>query len=193
MYHDRQYFYKYVTAETALLILQNQTLKYSSPIIFNDPFDVQTNLDYGFTTEKMMEAFIDELFRLIHDEVEPVGDNTYPLVSGIQQMRHVVKKSSRRMPKDVFRQQNKALVKDTVQRAEPMLKDMNSLWKKIARASKVFCVAEEYDNLLMWAHYARDHTGAVIKFECLRELDTPLCIARKVSYVVTPPRNSKSR
>jgi len=37
MIHDRRFFYKYVTAETALTILQNQTLKYSSPVLFNDP------------------------------------------------------------------------------------------------------------------------------------------------------------
>ena len=55
------------------------------------------------------------------------------------------------------------------------------------KASRVFCVTEEHDNLLMWAHYAKDHKGVVIKFECLRELDTALCIARKVDYVETPP------
>jgi hypothetical protein len=79
IYHDVKYFYKYVTVETALLILQNRTLKYSSPVIFNDPFDVQTKVDFGFEVSDFMEAFIDELYRLVHAEQEPVGDNTVPL------------------------------------------------------------------------------------------------------------------
>ena len=38
--HDRQYFYKYVSAKTAQAILTTRTLRWSSPILFNDPFDV---------------------------------------------------------------------------------------------------------------------------------------------------------
>ena len=55
MLHDRKYFYKYVTVETALLILQNRKLKYSSPVLFNDPFDTQTRI--GFDCE---ESEVDE-------------------------------------------------------------------------------------------------------------------------------------
>ncbi|MCG5047654.1 DUF2971 domain-containing protein [Pectobacterium brasiliense] len=36
---DRFYFYKYVNASDAFLILGNSTLKFSNPIKFNDPYD----------------------------------------------------------------------------------------------------------------------------------------------------------
>lgn len=39
----------------------------------------------------------------------------------------------------------------------------------------------------MWAHYAKDHTGIVIKFKCIPELDTPFVAARKVFYLCKPP------
>jgi len=39
----------------------------------------------------------------------------------------------------------------------------------------------------MWAHYTKDHTGAVIEFRCLPELDNPFCAARKINYVENPP------
>ena len=38
--HDRRFFYKYMSAETARIILANRRLRWSSPILFNDPFDI---------------------------------------------------------------------------------------------------------------------------------------------------------
>jgi hypothetical protein len=34
-------FFKYVTANTARTILENGTLRWSSPAMFNDPFDIR--------------------------------------------------------------------------------------------------------------------------------------------------------
>ena len=39
----------------------------------------------------------------------------------------------------------------------------------------------------MWAHYAKDHTGAVFEFLSLPEADNPLSVARPVRYVDRPP------
>jgi hypothetical protein len=68
-----------------------------------------------------------------------------------------------------------------------LLKTMNTWWSQVGKASRIFCVVEEPDNLLMWAHYAQSHEGAVIQFECLPELDNLLCAAMKVNYVTDPP------
>jgi Protein of unknown function (DUF2971) len=42
-------------------------------------------------------------------------------------------------------------------------------------------------NLLMWAHYAKDHTGVVFQFRVLAERDNPLCVAKPVQYYRKPP------
>jgi len=90
MLHNIKYFYKYVTFETALLILKNRTLKYSSPILFNDPFDTQTRFDFDFEPSELIEVFRDELYRLIHDDKEPIGDNRVPLFRDMQAAKKVV-------------------------------------------------------------------------------------------------------
>lgn len=187
MYHNRKYFYKYVTAKTALLILRTRKLKYSSPVTFNDPFDVQTRVDYGFELSDMMGAYKDEMYKLIYGDIEPTGDTTDRHFREIQLLRKIAKEKSIKPPKYVFKKETGASDNETVERAKQNVENLNSWWKKFVRASRVFCVTEEYDNLLMWAHYAKDHTGVVIKFECSRELDTPLCIARSVNYIETPP------
>ena len=86
MIHDKEYFYKYLTAETALKILQNRTLKYSSPVTFNDPFDSQTRMDFDFEMSEFNYIFSDELYRLIHNEREPVGDDSNTLFKDIKKV-----------------------------------------------------------------------------------------------------------
>jgi hypothetical protein len=39
----------------------------------------------------------------------------------------------------------------------------------------------------MWAHYSGQHTGACLKFEVTREVDSPLLSARPVVYRDEPP------
>src|SRR5664279_4005461 len=37
--HNKSHFFKYVEQNAAKLIIQNQTLKWTCPLDFNDPFD----------------------------------------------------------------------------------------------------------------------------------------------------------
>jgi hypothetical protein len=187
MLHNREFFYKYLTAETALKILQNRTLKYSSPAIFNDPFDTQTKISFSFEMHEFMEEFTEELYLLAHDEKEPVGDDSNALFRDIKTWWHMAKNSFRKMPKDVFKQEARGLAEAAINWCNRYIEDMNSWWRRFVKASRVFCLAEERDNLLMWAHYAKNHTGVVIEFKCLPELDNNLCVARKVGYVENPP------
>ena len=60
--HDREYFYKFASMDTARLILENGNSRYSSPASFNDPFDIQTELYFNFD--------ISGLPRLVADEVD---------------------------------------------------------------------------------------------------------------------------
>lgn len=46
----------------------------------------------------------------------------------------------------------------------------------------VFCVTEEFDNLLMWSHYADEHKGLVFKIKCIEQRESLLCAALKVNY-----------
>jgi hypothetical protein len=53
--------------------------------------------------------------------------------------------------------------------------------------TRVLCVSEEKDNILMWSHYADSHRGAVFKLKAIDALDTCLLMAKKVIYSETYP------
>ena len=187
MLNNHTCFYKYVTADTAFLILKNRTLKYSSPILFNDPFDTQTKLDYSFCISEFGEALAEELYRLIHLEERPVGFDSAPFFRDIQTIWQKVKEGSIKVPKDAFMRMIQTDMLDEANSAEQIIGEMNKLLMSAVKASRVFCVSEVHDSTVMWSHYAKDHTGAVIEFRLLPELDAPLCAVKKVKYVKKPP------
>jgi hypothetical protein len=57
-------FFKYVTANTARTILENSTLRWSSPAMFNDPFDTQFDLHLEFDEATIVDLVIDELWQI---------------------------------------------------------------------------------------------------------------------------------
>jgi hypothetical protein len=65
---------------------------------------------------------------------------------------------------------------------------MNAQIRSIMSHSTVFCLSETHDNLLMWSHYAQNHTGAVIKFLALIEVDAPTIVAQPVRYAEQIPQ-----
>jgi hypothetical protein len=61
--HDRKCFYKYMTADVAKLVLQNNTLRWALPKLFNDPFNVQFDLrveyDRGRVIDRALQNLVD--------------------------------------------------------------------------------------------------------------------------------------
>lgn len=185
----RKYFYKYLTADTAILILQNRKIKYSSPVLFNDPFDVQTRISFSFPESELTELLIKELYKLGYDEKDLRLDRAAPLFTPIQTMRELAKHTFRKVPLQIWMEEAKEI---GIKQYLKFLEILNNWWTRIVKASYIFCVVEEADNLLMWAHYAQNHEGAVIEFECLPELDNLLCAAMKVKYEADPPVIAKT-
>jgi len=153
----KKYLCKYVTANTAYKILTNLTVKWSSPLTFNDPFDMQTEMRLGFSDEELVKHLIDESIR--HSTYDQDGLRKYLMES----------------------------VEQTIPRLKVLMEEHNKWWRTFVKTVRVFCVVEEHDNLLMWAHYSKNHTGAVIKFTLIPEKDTALCSALPIQYESKPP------
>lgn len=151
--HDRKYFYKYVSAKAAKRILDKCEIKWSSPLLFNDPFDCQIVFqddigDGKEYIEKTVDAIFDKPHRSFIDWM--LGDSRLVSESTAEGQRGHIK--------------------------------IMEILTNIATERRIFCVSEEKNDLLMWSHYAREHKGAVIKFRCIPEKDTGLCVAEPVKY-----------
>ena len=74
-----------------------------------------------------------------------------------------------------------------MQRAIKISPETNAEIRSVMADTAVFCLSETHDNLLMWSHYAQNHTGAVIKFLSLPEVDFPIIVAQPVRYTRQMP------
>jgi hypothetical protein len=178
--HDEDHFHKYVSANTALKILDTLTLRWSAPRLFNDPFDVQMDLRFDFDRATFKEAFRREVERLVLSDEEPQGNEEHHNFKYFKLMwrdRVAIRRDRARFSRilqevlDLDQDQDQAV-------REEYRRDFSTFLAEF----KVLSVAEAHDNLLMWAHYADYHRGAVIRLRCIPEQDTALCAAMPVTY-----------
>jgi hypothetical protein len=54
--HDLANLYKYASLETAKKIIKSKKFQWSSPLMFNDPFDHQTGFDFDYKTDELVSA-----------------------------------------------------------------------------------------------------------------------------------------
>jgi len=168
--HDREYFYKYVTADVAYKILYSLQVKCSSPFLFNDPFDSQIIVHHDVRDEKdLVERTVGTICKSWKGYIKD-GDD---------------KGAAQIVCDEMLRDNN--FVSERYQAFLRFYEDINKVMPAIAKTDRIFCVSEINDNLLMWAHYADNHTGVVIKLRCVPEKASALCAAKPIKYSLTMP------
>jgi hypothetical protein len=179
--HDREFFYKYMPADTAKIVLRNSTLRWSSPTLFNDPFDVQFDLHVEYNrqrvAERAMQAIVDGYMG--RDPINPRN----ALGNLLQFMRD-------RIPGLTERELRERLGPgffEGMDRAERLIPETHEQFRAVVADLKLLCLTEVYDNILMWAHYGKEHTGAVLELKCVERLDSAWGAAKPVRYEANMP------
>jgi len=170
-------FYKYYSITSGLKTLKEGRIKWSSPYIFNDPFDNQCNIlfdgninDLNDVTSQILQEYLlgnkkheykfDSKISFIMKQLETVPKEYVPKIIGLAKQQNVYTEDMLNSYKNNF----------------------NNRFKELMRDSSIFCFSEDYDNILMWSHYAEEHTGIVINFKDYPPADSPIKLAKKVKY-----------
>lgn len=160
-------------------------MRYSSPLLFNDPFDIQTGLHFDFDIQTFPDMALARLRQLIETEQIPELALNDPMRDIISLMRE--KKAMHGTPEHVL--QN-ILHPFFTRLKDEMINtqlEYQKGWNDFLPRIRVFSISEESNNLLLWSHYGESHTGAVFEFIVLPQEDNPLCIAEPVIYSRNPP------
>jgi len=86
------------------------------------------------------------------------------------------------IPREEFLRNTEAILPQMIDSGRRATANFNEETRLFVLQTRVMCLAEENDNLLMWAHYSASHTGAVFKLKAIDDLDVPFLVARKVRY-----------
>lgn len=182
--HNKTHFYKYTDIETARLILQNKTWRWSSPSQFNDPFDVQNTLCFDCKEDVFRETLCKEIEEIVLAKKQV----NFKYIEGIGEAIVVLR--------DKYLSQNYTK-EDAIDIIKIMVNQLGNLrekfrgqyfqwWQKKIPYLRVFCVSEVKDSILMWSHYADYHKGVVFKLKVLPDKDITLCDAGRVIYDKNP-------
>ena len=178
LWDPNRILYKYLNAEGAYLSLRDCMVKCSSPALFNDPFDTITGIRRGFGIKEFSECWRKYLKMLVFSVEEPAFEELTDMSHRILNLR----KTRNEFNFDGEIDYDNPLIKE----AEKQL--IGSFEKEFASDEeflfswRINCLTSRYNNLLMWAHYADMHKGAVIGYRCVPELNSCFCAASPVIY-----------
>ena len=181
--HDRRGFFKYMSADVARLVLTNRTLRWSSPILFNDPFDVPRELSFGITADALVQALARRMVQLI----ENPPDDTTRLEPKLRLIVETVKKGiSAELRNEMF-----SGLQDVASWHRPegkSMDEMRDLWRTWLPDHRILCLTESASHAAMWYHYADKYRGVVLEFLCIDELDSAWLAAQPVTYPEPKPQ-----
>ncbi len=175
--HDRESFFKYVPAKTAISILLNKTLRWSSPLLFNDPFDVPRDLLKGIDIKQIQMSFANIFGSMISNPPDSTDDLT-------EKLRLIIDRIKFGIPQGVKEQLVAALKDENLASgvAGPATAYFHDAWLSWLPDMRILCFTESPDHLAMWYHYADEYRGAVLEFRCIDKLDSAWLAAEQVSY-----------
>jgi hypothetical protein len=180
--HNRKHFYKYTTISTAITTLTNRTLRWSSPTLFNDPFDVQFDLHFEYDRKVVAERVMDEYWKVYSGEKQGEPNNTLSRVFSVLRNRRPD------FSKEQLRTEFIDAINQGIDSGEAILPSLHENFRTAISKIKLLCFSEVFDNILMWSHYAKDHSGVVLRFECVEALDSAWGVAKPVRYEKNMPR-----
>jgi len=169
-------------AETAKVVLSRRTLRWSSPILFNDPFDVPREMSFGVESAEIFKA----LSKRVASLIDRPPENMSALTPELKLIADVVKRGIPRELKDKMLAGIQALAAAHVPNDGP-LDELRQLWRSWLPDFRILCFTASPAHVAMWYHYAKQYTGAVLEFRCVDELDSAWLAAKPVTYPSAKP------
>lgn len=169
-------------ASTARTVLETRSLRWSSPLLFNDPFDVPRQLSFGITPQQLVDASARYIAQLIQ---RPPTD-----ISHLSpKLRLIVETVKKGVSPEVLKLLLAGL-EESASKPPPTSESMDELramWSRSVPEMRILCLTERPTHSAMWYHYASRYAGVVIELLCNEHTDSPWLIARPVDYPEDKP------
>lgn len=180
-FHNRSSFFKHTTAETAKIILATRKLRWSAPNLFNDPFDVPSEIFDEIDERELQNAFIERINSLVVDPRLPHSEHH------TNTTRFLLETFCRADPatKEEYILGNNELRNDPVFTSDTFSL-LRRQWRTEYRDMRILCFTEMWDSASMWDRYSLGHTGILMEFACIDEVDSAWLIAKPVIYSDEP-------
>ncbi len=157
--------YKYTTFETGLKILETQTIRFSNPTTFNDPYDCNIPIKLKDSVDLDSDFFI-----TLNNQIREYTNSDTLIKDKLDKELEILKNSKEKLKinADIF---------------------LNKILTHFKEDMRVLSLSSTNSNLLMWGHYAKNHTGIAIGFDTSYKFFRNVI---KIKYKKEQPRLGKS-
>lgn len=174
--HDKGSFFKYMAPDGAVKVLNNRSLRWSSPASFNDPFDLRFDLQADINHAKVRELTLKALWDA-HYSLEGI-----PVGNDFGQLIRACRTAFPKLTREQFDREFGEAVDESLRKLRTLVDESNLTFQTAMRDTKVLCLTERPDSILMWSHYAQMHQGVVFELACVPERDSAWGAALPVRY-----------
>lgn len=151
---------KFCTAANAARILKSHSLRWSSPHLFDDPFELDHRTNLSFDPKTLLNELVRTTIAMIFSPSTPHGNS--PLISGIRRWR-----DDERFSTPAEAEASAALIELLSKMVDLRMEDIDLImsdWRHFTRHLRICCFSAKPDNLNCWQRFADNHRGAVIRF-----------------------------
>lgn len=175
--------YKYYPPNNAALVLSNQKIRFSPFIEFNDPFELNTFSTTTYSIKEFSEALSHEILEAIINKEELTGSNS--ITNFVKGYINGSIPEIAMVPAEDFAAEMGSIVSEKNFSIEPSL-FTQAVYHRLSKVMGAFCLSEKNNDLLMWAHYAKNHEGIALGLDVNKAGDS-LKFMRPIEYRETYP------
>jgi hypothetical protein len=152
---------KFCSIESGLKILNSQSLRWSAPHLFGDPFELQHNSEPDLTAERLLETLLREALIMLFGPEPPTGRHN-KLVNVMARWREQQRFCDEQEADMVLRE----LLGQIAELQGRHVDEYMVQWRRFARTARIACFAEKPDNIACWQRFADNHCGLALRFDC---------------------------
>jgi len=184
--------YKYLDFDGLNKTLSNQSFKLSRPSDFNDPLDLLIEECFGMNLLEFLEGVKKEFYDLFSNELDqsklrnnPNKDKLILINNGLKKINNLPEDQAKRIREEIFQTPLEDMY--DLEKLKKTNKEALEAVQKSFKNEGIFCSTTDHKNLLMWAHYADQHRGAVIEFTPSIKKDSALLASKPIEYLSVRP------
>jgi len=173
--------FKFCDTDTSLKILNSQSLRWSSPHLFNDPYELSHRCQLAFTEKALLRGLILEAVEMLFGPGN-LAPSDNDLITTIARWRDEKRFNSADEAEAVL---TELLAKKAASQFAVAMQYIQQ-WQQHVSALRICCFSDRADNINAWQRFGDNHHGVVL--ELATKPGTAQHNPKKVRYSNKPPQ-----
>lgn len=171
---------KFCPIDAGVKILSTQTLRWSAPHLFSDPFELDYESQPDVSAEGLLDVLLREALIMLFGPNTPTGRHNR-FVNIMARWREQERFCDEEEAQEVLHE----LLGQIAEIQTRHVNEYMEQWRNFASAARIACFSEKPNNVACWQRFADQHRGIALRFECGEGTGLPK--PQQVSYQTIAP------